>query len=106
MENNVIYQGTTFKAYVNLERIGTLSMKDYSFEVDVYTEMSPRRLTFKKEECTAVDDDTYFVVVDSTKLSPGYAKLRVRAKVPDKDVDGFRNEVIVFALGKRIVKGE
>lgn len=91
---DLIYQGSQFKAFANLEPIGTLSMKDYDFEIDVYTEMSPRRLTFTKDKCTAVDDDTYFVVVDSTKLSPGYIKMRVRAKVPDNDVNGFRERLL------------
>lgn len=105
MENDLMYQGTKFKAYVNLEPIGSLSMKDYSFELDVYTDMSAKKLVFKKEECTALDDNTYFAVVDSSQLSLGYIKLRVRAKIPDNEVNGFRDEVIVFALGKRLVKG-
>jgi hypothetical protein len=106
MENDLMYQGTKFKAYVNLEPIGSLSMKDYSFEIDVYTDMSAKKLVYTKEQCIALDDNTYFAVVDSSQLGLGYLKLRVRAKIPDNQVDGFRDEVIVFSLGKRLVKGE
>lgn len=102
--DNLIFRGSTVKVYVNLEPMGSYSMKDFSFEVDVYTEMSPKVLTFKKEDAHMVDDDTYFVIVDTNELDYGNLKVRVRAKVPDSETNGMRPEVIVFSLGKRVVK--
>lgn len=106
MEEDLIYQGTKFKAYVNLDPIGNLSMKDYDFEIDVYTDLSAKKLVFKKEECISLDDNTYVVAVDSAQLGLGYLKLRVRAMIPDRQIDGHRPEVIVFTLRKRLVKGD
>lgn len=103
MENK-IFKGSQVKVFVSLERIGSLSMDDYDFTIECYTEMSSRVVTFPKSESHKLDEDTYFVVLDTSKLDPGNLKVRVAASIPDTEVEGLRKEVIVFETGKRIVK--
>lgn len=99
-----IFKGSQVKVFVHLERIGSLSMDDYDFTIECYTEMSSRVVTFPKSKAYKLDEDTYFVVLDTSKLDLGYLKVRVVAAIPDTEVEGLRNEVIVFGTGRRIVK--
>ena len=99
-----IFKGSQIKVFVSLERIGSLSMEDYDFTIECYTEMSTRVVSFPKAKARKLDEDTYFVVLDTAQLDTGNLKVRVVAAIPDTEVEGLRKEVIVFETGKRIVK--
>ena len=102
--DNKIFIPSEVKVFVNLERIGSLTMDDYDFSIECYTDMSPRVVSCAKGDALRMDEDTYFVVLDTGLLAPGMLKLRVTANIPDSEIDRARKEVIVFDTGKRLYK--
>lgn len=103
MENK-IFIPSEVKVFVNLDRIGSLTMDDYDFSIECYTDMSPRVVSFDKKDALRMDEDTYFVVLNTGLLAPGMLKVRVTANIPDSEINRARKEVIVFDTGKRLYK--
>lgn len=99
-----IFIPSEVKVFVNLDRIGSLTMDDYDFSIECYTDMSPRVVTFGKSDALRMDEDTYFVVLNTGLLAPGMLKVRVTANIPDSEINRSRKEVIVFDTGKRLYK--
>lgn len=79
-------------------------MDDYDFSIECYTDMSPRVVTFGKSDALRMDEDTYFVVLDTSLLAPGMLKVRVTANIPDSEINRTRKGVIVFDTGERLYK--
>lgn len=90
-----IFLGTELKLSVNILKIGSLSMHDYDWYIDVYT--SPKKcVTVKKEDADYITDDYYIIVVDTKQLGQGEVKCKITAEIPDTEVaDGFRTEVVI-----------
>ena len=42
--NNIIFLGTELKLNINIAPMGVVSMKDYDFNIDVYTQSSNKHL--------------------------------------------------------------
>lgn len=103
MENDVLYLGAEFKAYVRLEPVGTLNMDDYDFQVEYYVHPK-RKVIFKKEDMIRENENEYRACLDTKELGTGTLTCRVTRYIPDGDFDdGLRTDVKIFCFNERII---
>ena len=99
-----VFLGTELKLNVNIEPIGSVTMDEYDFEIEVYC--SPKRtISINKEEAIRVDANNYIVLVDTEVIGAGDLKCKVKAEIPDADFDDRRRtEIVAVETGIQIVK--
>lgn len=94
---------TKFKLNVWMEQIDGFHLSDVDFEVEIYTENSPKIHRIRKSEAIKVDEDNYMVRVDSSVCGAGRYWMTLIAKIPDTDFeDGIRTEVKTSFTGVTI----
>lgn len=72
---------------------------DMDFTITVIGNLGTQTIT--KDECIAVDDDYYIMIVDSSLTGSGTLQARITAYVPDADCDdSYRTEVVTVVLDK------
>jgi hypothetical protein len=104
MEETNVFLGTQLKLNLSIEPIGTLTMDDFDFSVELYCS-AKRVFTVSKDKTLRVDENNYLILVDSEVLGQGELKCKVIAYVPDEDFDdSIRTEVLMFDTGIRITK--
>ena len=103
--NNIIFLGTELKLNINIAPMGVVSMDDYDFNIDVYTQSSNKHLIIEKAETKKVDKDNYVVIIDTELVGAGRVMCKVTAYLPDGDFkDRDRKEIAVVDTGISIVK--
>jgi hypothetical protein len=80
--------GTGIKLNVNIAPIGDYHMSDYDFECLFFTSSRADGIVVTKAEMTAVDNDNYLAVLDSSKLGSGRVYCLVTAMIPDGSFEG------------------
>lgn len=99
-----IFLGTELKLNVNIEPLGTVTMDDFDFDVEVYCNPS-KSLTIPKKATIRIDESNYIVRIDTNIVGLGCLKCKVIAQIPDGDFDDAkRTEVVVIDSGIHIVK--
>lgn len=103
-QNNSPFLGTELKLNIHIEPIGSTTMDDYDFSVEVYCSVK-RIVTVLKKDAIRIDENNYVILVDTTETGAGDLKCRVTAYIPDEDfADGLRTEVVGFDTGINIIK--
>lgn len=103
--NNIIFLGTELKLNINIVPMGVVSMDDYDFNLDVYSQTSNKHIIIEKSNTKKVDKDNYVVIVDTEEIGVGRVMCKVTAYLPDGDFkDRNRKEVAVVDTGISIVK--
>jgi hypothetical protein len=98
--NQILFLDTEAKLNINIEPIGSLTMDDYDFIIDVYCNSNGNILSFNKSDLIRVDENNYIVKIDTTKLDIGVIKVKIMAYIPDGDFsDGYRTEVTYINTG-------
>ena len=101
---NSIFWGTEIKLNVSVEPIGSVTMDDYEFVIDVFTSAS-KAISIPKSDAIRIDDSNYVVKIDTTAVGTGRLKCKVTAQVPDADfADFYRTEVVIVDTGIDIIK--
>jgi hypothetical protein len=102
-----IYLGSEIKLNLSIDKIGSLSMSDYDFEVAVFCNPS-KALTIRKGDSGLIkkqDDSNYVLMIDTMRLGIGRLKLQVTAQIPDTDFDDYlRKEIQVVDTGIEIIR--
>lgn len=102
--NNSPFLGTELKLNINIEPIGSITMDDYDFEVEVYCSVK-RIVIVPKKDAIRIDNNNYVILVDTMETGAGDLKCRVTAHIPDDDfADGLRTEVVGLDTGINIIK--
>ena len=103
-QNNSPFLGTELKLNIHIEPIGSTTMDDYEFEVEVYC--SPKKtIVIPKADAIKIDENNYVVLVDTNIVGAGDLKCKVTASVPDADFpDMMRTEVVAIDTGINIIK--
>jgi hypothetical protein len=100
-----VFLGTELKLNINIEPIGTVTMEDYDFEVEVYCS-AKKVIVIPKSEAIKVDGNNYIVLVDTNVIGAGELKCKITAYIPDGDfADRKRTEVVVSTTNITITKG-
>lgn len=100
-----VFLGTELKLNINIEPIGTVTMEDYDFEVEVYCS-AKKVIVIPKSEAIKVDSNNYIVLVDTNVVGAGELKCKITAHIPDSDfADRERTEVVVCTTNITITKG-
>lgn len=95
--NSVV--GTKCISNLNIQPIGGLHLAELDWEVKVFTSASSRSYVIKKESCMRVDDDNYYIPVDSSILGAGVYWGTVTLTIPDGNfADGIRIERLTVML--------
>ena len=95
--NSVV--GTKCISKFNLTPIGGYHLADLEWEVKVSTSTSFKSYIVKKESCLKVDEDNYYIPVDSAILGSGVYMGTVTLKIPDGNFsDGIRIEKLKMML--------
>lgn len=103
--NNIIFLGTELKLNINIAPMGVVSMKDYDFNIDVYTQTSNKHVIIEKSNTKMADKDSYVVIIDTEEIGVGRVMCKVTAFLPDGDFkDRNRKEIAVVDTGISIVK--
>ncbi len=99
--------GTELKLNVSIDKIGSFTMSNYEFEVEIMsTGMSRKSVVISKSESVKIDDNNYVVCFDTKDLGQGRIKCRVTAHLPDADFkDGYRTEVAEVNTDIELIKG-
>jgi hypothetical protein len=104
IKRNEVFLGTEIKLSVEIEPIGSITMDDYDFIVEIYCS-TKRVQTFTKAETIRVNAWNYLVLVNTSELGAGDVKCKVTAHVPDSDFDDMvRTEVACVDTGITIIK--
>ena len=99
-----VFLGTELKLNISIEPIGSYTMDDYSWSVDIWTSMK-RIMTITKDKAIRMDSDNYIILVDTSELGGGDVKAKVTAHIPDFDFqDTLRTEVVGLDLGIKVLK--
>lgn len=99
MNEEKIVLGSDVKFDIHVEPIGSLSMQDYDFFVEVFVRSS-KILKIEKEHCVKVDADNYRVTFNTRDIGVGSVQYRVTAFIPDNDFDdGLRTEIAEGRIG-------
>lgn len=97
--------GTEFKLNIHLEPIDGLSMQDYDFDAEIYTN-ADRRIVIPKSRMRMIDKDNYLCVIESAnavRIGRGLVMVDITAHIPDSDFsDGLRTERITLCSGVKI----
>lgn len=102
--SNNIFLGSELKLNVSIEPIGTLTMDDYDFVVEVYCS-NQKVLNIPKSQAIRVDEENYVVLVDTKVIGTGRIKCKVTAQIPDADFsDSYRTEVVIIDTELDIIK--
>lgn len=102
--NNNIFLGSELKLNVSIAPIGTLTMDDYNWVIEVWTS-AKRVVTIEKKDSKKVDENNYIILVDTADIGTGDLKCKVNAQIPDGDfADNYRTEIVVIDTGIKIVK--
>lgn len=103
MNDDMIYYGADFKAYIRLEPAGQYNMDDYDFSAEFYTS-SKKKVTMRKEDMIRQGENEYHCVLSSKDLGPGMLACTFTRHIPDADYpDGLRTDIQVFQFKKRII---
>lgn len=98
------FLGTELKINISILPLGSLTMDDYDFSVEMYCSKK-RPIIIPKDSAIRVDESNYIVRVDSNVVGAGDLKCKITAKIPDEDfADGLRTEVACFETGITITK--
>ena len=99
-----IFLGTELKLNVNIEPLGTVTMDDFDFDVEVYCNPS-KSLIIPKKDTIRIDENNYIVRIDTNIVGLGCLNSKVIAQIPDgDDDDAKRTEVVVIDSGIHLVK--
>lgn len=102
-----VYLGTEIKLNLNIEKIGSHSMSDYDFTVEVFCNPT-KKLTIEKDNPSLIkkdDDDNYILLIDTETIGIGKVKLQVTAHIPDQDFpDQLRTEVQIVNTDIEVIK--
>lgn len=94
---------TQIKLNIHIDPVGSLTMDDYDFIVEAYTSLM-KIVNFKKAGTIRVDENNYFLPLDTAMLGTGHLMCRVIATLPDPDMpEGTRREISVIDTGINIV---
>lgn len=106
MARQIVFVGTELKLNINIEPIGTITMDDYDFDVELISgSFKKTSVVINRAAAKKVDSDNYIVCLDTAELGAGMLKCRVTAYIPDDDFDdGIRTEVVEIDTGIEIVK--
>jgi hypothetical protein len=101
-----IFLGTELKLNINIEPIGSMTMDDYDFEVEVICgSFKKSSIVIKKERAKKIDSNNYIICFSTTEVGAGKLMCRVTAYIPDGDfADGKRTEITEIDTGIEIVK--
>lgn len=100
-----VFLGTELKLNIHIDPIGSITMEDYDFEVEVYCS-SAFSVKVPKEKAIKVDKDNYIILIDTTELGTGKVKLKITAYIPDEDFsDHLRTEVTYVNTNISILRG-
>lgn len=104
IQSNDPFLGTELKLNIHIEPMGSITMDDYGFEVEVYC--SPKRpVMATKNDMIRVDSNNYIVLVDTNEVGAGDLKCKVTAYIPDGDFpDELRTEVVNIDTEINIIK--
>lgn len=114
MAKHKIYLGTELKLNLNIEKMGSETMSSYDFDVDLYCSPSKVFSIYKSDNLDKntgdlylkVDDNNYYLFVETNAIGLGKLKCKVTAYVNDEHFpDGIRTEVVEIDTGIEIVKG-
>jgi hypothetical protein len=96
--------GSEIKINLHVEPMGNIHLRDYDFNVRVYTN-AKNGVNVEKQDMIEVDEDNYIILVDTAKLSRGKVYLTFNADIPDSDFDdGLRHEVSIVETNIQIVR--
>lgn len=85
--------GSEIKIALNVEPIGDMTLSDYNWEVEFYTDREGVRVKKQKSECVDCGDGSFICVVDTTSLPSGTLTVLLTAYIPDADCeDSLRTE--------------
>lgn len=100
-----LYLGTEAKLNLYIESMGGLTMDDYDFSIEAYTQWTQAPVVIRKEETIRVNEENRVVLLDTIKVGTGNLEFRVIAQIPDADLpDGYRKEVKRYKTDYIIVK--
>lgn len=100
MEEREIFIGTEIKLNINIEPIGKLTMEDYDFSIEIYTQFSQKKVVIPKSAAKQVDANNYIIMFNSAELGSGNVMCKITAEIPDGDfADRTRTEVVVLQTG-------
>lgn len=98
-----IYKGSKFKLNIHIEPMGTLSMDDYDYTIEVST--ARKSVKYTKAQTKRVDEHNCLVMVDSNNLELGQVEVLFTAHVPDADFeDSVRTEIMSMTTDVVIVR--
>ena len=99
-----VFLGTELKLNIHIDPIGSITMEDYDFEIEVFC--TPKKsITITKEDAIWITKNDYVVLVDTNEVGVGTLKVKVIAHIPDGDFgDQARTEVSVEDTGIEIIK--
>lgn len=101
---NSPFIGTELKLNINIKPIGSITMDDYDFYVEIYCH-TKKVIVIQKKDAIRVDENNYIVLVNSSEIGAGEVKCKVTAYIPDGDFnDGLRTEVVEVITGITIIK--
>lgn len=111
MAKQKVYIGTELKLNISIEKMGSLSMSSYDFDIVLAAGNAKRQsLTLSKKGdvlssgLKRVDDDNYIVAFDTKELGMGRLTVQITAYIPDGDFqDGKRTEIDRIDTGIDIV---
>lgn len=87
--------GTKVKLVVGVELPGEVHLMDCDFELTLKT--TYKKKVYTKDELIPVDEDHYYVLVDTEELGAGQYMCVITVEVPDSDFPtGLRTEKIEF----------
>lgn len=92
--------GSEIKIALNVEPIGDMTLADYDWEVEFYTDREGVRVKKTKNECVDCGDGSFICVVDTTSLPSGTLTVLITAYIPDADcTDALRTEKAMNKIG-------
>lgn len=100
-QNSVV--GTRFKVNVNMQPVDGYNLGNVDWEVKVFVDSNNKSLILKKDQCKRIDDDNYYIPIDSSILGPGRYYVTLTVNLPDGDFsDGVRIEKVTAYTGVTI----
>lgn len=95
-----ITKGTELKFNVNVASMDGLTPAEFDWEVCFHSPMWTVKLTYPREELMQIDENNYYVVIDTTPFAGYGIMATVTAHIPDEDCkDGYRTEKDTQHLG-------
>lgn len=98
------YLGEEIKIQVRAKPIDGMTLADYEWTAYIWTS-SYRVVEVHKSDCIPMDDGSYVIILDTSKVGVGALKLKIVAEFPDGDFeDGYKTTIGVAKDITQIVK--